>query len=291
MRVDREQLVERTVEQRAAERRLIGVGTVGVVDARHHVALARQVLAEVREQEAVAGIAVREDHQREGSSGGRRRGVTPGAAVQRGGGAGVAREHPVVGLRSRGARRTLRGVPQLDRQRPVVARRRLARLRAQHVDLVGVDQRQRAHADGVLAEGGELGRVGADDVDAVGGDGGGGDEQRGEHDKDVGAEHDVPRRRRVAKVARRGRRRVGAHPAETASVDAAPEPTTRPSSPYASACVAVWGRGHPAGGRLLACLGTRSPPTSGRRWRYREMPSSPRVTCRSVSPDASAAGA
>ena len=59
-----EQLVEGPVVQRARERRLIGVGAVGVVDGDDDVALARQVLAEVGDQEAVAGVPVRQDHER-----------------------------------------------------------------------------------------------------------------------------------------------------------------------------------------------------------------------------------
>ncbi len=69
-----EQLIERPVVERAAKRLLIIVGAVLVIDRHRHEALAREVLADVTHQEAVAGIPVRNDHERI-SAGGRHAGA------------------------------------------------------------------------------------------------------------------------------------------------------------------------------------------------------------------------
>ena len=61
--VQHEQLIERAVVERAAERLLIVVGAVLVIDRDGDEALARQVLAHVRHQKAIAGIAVRNDDE------------------------------------------------------------------------------------------------------------------------------------------------------------------------------------------------------------------------------------
>ena len=130
--VQHEQLIERAVVERAGERLLVVVGAVGVIDRHRDEALARQVLAEVAHQIAVAGIAVRDDHERERPAGGQRRGVAHGPAVERGGHAGVARDRAVLaaGLLARSQRR---GIPDLERQRAVVAGRRPAFLGVQDV--------------------------------------------------------------------------------------------------------------------------------------------------------------
>ena len=62
--VQHEQLIERPVVERAAERLLVVVGAVLVIDRDGDEALAREVLAEVAHQEAIAWIAVRDDDER-----------------------------------------------------------------------------------------------------------------------------------------------------------------------------------------------------------------------------------
>ena len=80
--------------------------------------------------------------------------------------AGIARDGAVVAARLlAGGQRG--GIPDLERQRPVVARGRTALFRVQDVRPVLVGRLERAHADGVLAVGGELRRRRRHGVDAV----------------------------------------------------------------------------------------------------------------------------
>ena len=148
--IEHKQLVQRAVQQRAAKCRLVAVGAVGVVDRHHHIALARQVLAQMAEQVTVARITVRNDQQRVGAAGGIRWRVAHGPAVQRDFTLAVACNGPVLagaGL----ARHDFGRVPDFDRQGPVVGRNRFAGLGLEDIELLRVGHLQRLHADAELA--------------------------------------------------------------------------------------------------------------------------------------------
>ena len=164
--VQHEQLIECAVVERAGERLLIVVGAFPVIDRHGDEALAREVLGEMAHQVAIAGIAVRDDHERKRRLGRQRRGVADRLAVQRRGDRGIARNRAVIAARLLpGGQR--RRIPDLERQRAVVARGRPALFRAQDVRPVPVGRLQRAHADRVVAIGGKLGRRRRHGVDAV----------------------------------------------------------------------------------------------------------------------------
>ena len=164
--VQHEQLIERPVVERARKVLVIVVGAVGVIDRDGDIPLAGQVLAEMTEQIAVARIAVRDDHQREGSRGGEGRRVAHGLAVQRDGHGRIARDGAVLTagpLRLAQAGR----IPDLEREHAIVACGRRACRGLENVRTVLVGDLDGAHADGVRAEGRELRRRRRDGVDAV----------------------------------------------------------------------------------------------------------------------------
>ncbi len=78
-----EELVERPVVEGAGEILLIVVRAVLVIDRRDDEAFARQVLADVAHQVAVARVTVRDDHEWERAVGRRGRRVANRLAVQR----------------------------------------------------------------------------------------------------------------------------------------------------------------------------------------------------------------
>ena len=114
----------------------------------HDEALAREVLADVAHQEAIARVAVRDDHERKR----RRRPVEPARRRAR-----PCRDSVAVTAGSRvitrysppgfWPARQRRRIPDLERQRAVVARRRAAFLGVEDVGPVLVGDLDRPHAD------------------------------------------------------------------------------------------------------------------------------------------------
>ncbi len=98
-----EELIEGAVVERAGEGLLRVVGAVGVVDRHGHVALGREVLAEMAHEEPVPGIAVRDHHERKRRRAAERRRVAHRAAAQRGRGDAVAQHRAVFTAAAVGA--------------------------------------------------------------------------------------------------------------------------------------------------------------------------------------------
>ena len=148
--IEHKQLVQRPVQKRTGNRCLVAVGAVGMVDRHHHITLARQVLAQMAEQEAVARITVRNDKQRVWASRRVGRGVAHRHAIQRDLGLAVACDGAVLAHMGLVGYR-LGGVPHLSSQRTVIDRNRLPGFRLHDVELPGVDELQRLDADVELA--------------------------------------------------------------------------------------------------------------------------------------------
>ena len=113
--VEDEHLVERPVVQRARERLLVVVRAVGVIDGHDDEAFAGEILAEVAHQVTIAGIAVRQDHQRERPARGREGRITHGLPLQRHRDRRVSGDG-VVGAARRLAWRERRRIPDLEHE-------------------------------------------------------------------------------------------------------------------------------------------------------------------------------
>ena len=142
------------------------MGGIGVVDGHDHVALGGDVLGDIGEQHVRAGVAVRDDEQRVRARACVRLGVTQGAARElerddraAGGGGRTAAEGVVVGGELWLLAVPDRRVPDLHRQRAVVGGTGVRGSDVDHVELVGIGEREPAHADVERAAGGKLRRV------------------------------------------------------------------------------------------------------------------------------------
>ena len=140
-----------------------------VTDRCDHVALGGEVLSDPVRRHRHVAVAMRDDHERETTGGGDR--VTHRHALDREGGRwpgrlGIHRVLVDHGLR---AGRGLGRVPEFDLEVAIALRRRAGRrIEAAQVELVGLDHRQRAHADGVRARSRQFRRI---DVQTVRGPG------------------------------------------------------------------------------------------------------------------------
>ncbi len=120
------------------------------------------------QQEPVARIAVADQNQRIRCPRPVGFGVAHGLPDNLDLGLAVTQEHAhrLCAGRARPGR-----IPDLDRQRPVIARQVVglggSRVDGQDVHLIRVDQIQRPHADGVIAIGGQIRRIGTLPVDTV----------------------------------------------------------------------------------------------------------------------------
>ena len=148
--VDGEPLVRGAVEQRARKIADLAEHRIGMIDGRHHVAFAGEVLRQVREERARPRVSVRHHHQRKGLAARRRR-VAHGPALEaeRGRNTGRRNRHGALvdHLLHRPGRQRRR-IPDLDLQRTVIDRSLSGlRVEMQDVDLAGVDQVQGANPD------------------------------------------------------------------------------------------------------------------------------------------------
>ena len=161
-----EQLIERSVVERAGERLLIVVGAVGVIDRDGDVALAGQILGQVAEQEAVAGIPVGDDHQWKRRGAADRRGVANGPTVKRGLDRRIARDDAIrAAARRAGCQR--RRVPDFQRQRSIVTSHRSGRHGVHDVHAVPINRGDRADPNRVAAIRRQFGSRRRHHVDAV----------------------------------------------------------------------------------------------------------------------------
>jgi len=145
--------VERPSQQGLGILARIGDRRILVANGGHHIALGCQILRQPGHRHRIVAVAVR--HHDEWKAGRRPRGI-----AQRDAGHGEVRrrrrglggQFTLVDHRTTRRIRT-RGIPQFDAEFPVPQRSRaLDRIECQHVDLGGLAQMQRAHADGVAAQ-------------------------------------------------------------------------------------------------------------------------------------------
>ena len=122
--VQHEQLIEGAVVERARKRFLIVVGAVLVIDGHGDESFAREILREVAHEESIAGIAVRNDDERKASHGHRSR-VAHRLPVERRADRRVARDCAIIAAGLLSCEEG-RGIPDLERQRAIVAKNRPA---------------------------------------------------------------------------------------------------------------------------------------------------------------------
>ena len=165
--VQHEELIEGPVVERARERFLIGIRAVLVVDRRHDVTLAREVLSEMAQQKAAARIAVRDDDQRIAAAARKRLRVAHGASMECHHDGRVPRRHTGVFATARLARLQRGGVPDLDHEGSVVACCGFAFFRAQYVGPIPVRDLDRSNPDRERAVGGKFRGERCNGVDSV----------------------------------------------------------------------------------------------------------------------------
>ncbi len=158
--IEHEALVSGPVIEGRANRLLVVVGAAFMVDGGDDIAVACQRQGVGRHEPAVAGPAVREDHEGEGALGGRK--ALAGGAMKRGAGDPVA-DQRLIAAALRAAMGG--GIPEGHRQAPLGVAG--GDFWIGKVGLIGPRENHRLDPDRIRAGAGENGGVGADLVDAV----------------------------------------------------------------------------------------------------------------------------